>query len=85
MKKAYSKPTLEVIAFELSETIAACSEKVHSNHVHDSCDETVLGAWMEGKGMSFTQDKADCSGYEGFEQYCYYTSQNADGITLFNS
>lgn len=84
MKKAYSKPTLEVIAFELSETIAACTEKVHNNHAHNSC-ETELGLSLERYGMTFTQDKADCSGYEGFEQYCYYTSQNTDGITLFNS
>ena len=87
MKKVYEKPVLELVSFELNEAIAACGEQVHSNHAHLDCEETPLGAFLEGTlGATFTSDKADCADGNPLEGYCYFTANDSgSAINLFNS
>lgn len=85
MKENYIKPDFQILAFALNEAIASCAEKVHDNHEHEACMETPLGLSLEGMGVTFTTDLDSCASGTQFEEYCYFTSENASGITLFNS
>lgn len=85
MKEKYTKPMLELVAFELNENIASCTEKIHNNWHHGDCQETGLGAALEASGVTFTKDKEDCANGTELVAYCYYTSQDDGKVLLFNS
>lgn len=83
-KKAYSKPTMEKISFELNDGIASgCGLKVY-NHTVESCASNPTDEWLmmaEMTGANLTDDNHCAVPLEG---YCYFTS-NGTGNFLFNS
>lgn len=84
MRHAYTKPTLEVIPFELNEAIASgCGLKVY-NHTVASCSNDPTDEWQDIvtlTGATLTEDY-DCK--VPMYGYCYFTS-NGTGTFLFNS
>lgn len=84
MKNVYSKPTLEVIPFEVNEAIASgCGLKVY-NHSVESCSDEPTDEWVdivEMTGANLTEDYNCTVPMYG---YCYFTS-NGTGNFLFNS
>ena len=82
MKHAYTKPSLEVISFELNEAIASgCGLKVY-NHEMGSCSAT--SEWEEISGLTGANLTEDNSCSVPMYGYCYFTS-NGTGTFLFNS
>ena len=85
MKAVYTKPTLELIAFELNEAIAGCHLLVHNNHGHGDCEEGEA-SFLEEYG-NFAPSE-DCTNPVEIEGYCYFTSVGSNGsggITALNS
>lgn len=83
MKNKYEKPMLEVIPFELNETIASgCGLKIYNHADRTSCQET--DQWIELKGMTGATLTDDINCESVLEGYCYVTS-NGIGTSLFNS
>lgn len=76
MKKTYSKPTLEVIAFEVNEAIASCDFQLYNHFNKDDCGVSDEGQMLFGPFLS-ELDKLFGVGEEceiEFEGYCYFTS-----------
>ena len=65
--KSYQKPSLEIVAFEMNEAIASCSDSIPDD----------LKAWYDQLGINFT---ADSSCTVPTYDYCYYTS-TSEGTT----
>lgn len=84
MKQTYEKPALEVISFELNESIASgCGLNVY-NHTVEACSGSPTDEWQEIEdltGANLTED-SNCS--VPMYGYCYFTS-NGTGNFLFNS
>lgn len=86
MKKTYSKPTLEVIAFEVNEAIATCDIKLHNNYNPErDCELTeefdlLFGQFADYGSLFGVAENCDVV----LEDYCYFTS-TGDAKFLMNS
>lgn len=81
MKKIYKKPMVEIVAFELNESVAGnCALDVYTHALgNTSCELTDIGNDIAfGEKVTFTVDH-DCKGGNVLDDYCYFTYAENDG------
>ena len=84
MKNVYTKPVLEVIPFEINESIASgCGLKVY-NHTVEACADDPTKEWEEIAELTGANLTDDYSCSVPMDGYCYF-SPNGTGNFLFSS